>query len=67
MDAFEVLCSCLFADGVSLTREQAAPLASVGARIGADPHLWKMVMVEPADEVCAEARRNAGETQSVSL
>ncbi len=67
LDAFEVLCSCLFADGVSLTRGQAALLASVGARIGADPHLWKMVMVEPADEVCAEARRNADETQSVSL
>ena len=49
-DAFEVLCSCLFADGVTLTRGQAALLASAGERIGADPHLWKMVDVVPTEK-----------------
>lgn len=56
LEAFEVLCSCLFADGIALTYEQAALLASVGARIGADPHLWKMVMVEPTGEVCIKVQ-----------
>lgn len=56
LEAFEVLCSCLFADGISLTCEQAALLASVGAHIGADPHLWKMVMVDPTGEVCIKVQ-----------
>lgn len=49
-DAFEVLCSCLFADGVTLTRGQAALLASMGERIGADPHLWRMVDIVPTEK-----------------
>lgn len=41
--AFEMLCSCLFADQVRLDRSRIGEMEDVGRWLGADPHLWRML------------------------